>query len=155
VLIIADQFLQKTSWFRLSALAVGIGLYLPPTIVMPLVVGTILGWLIDYRLRKKSLASNQNDSSLIKIANQKGVLFASGLIVGESLIGVCIAIVIVISVTSGGSDAPLSLLVYLNKESYLPISDCLGLIVFIVSCCFFVYKMTAIKNTDTKNKHIN
>lgn len=155
VLIIADQFLQKTSWFRLSALAVGIGLYLPPTIVMPLVVGTILGWLIDYRLRKKSLASHQNHSSLIKIANQRGGLFASGLIVGESLIGVCIAIVIVISVTSGGSDAPLSLLVYLNKESYLPISDWLGLIVFIVSCCFFVYKMTAIKNTDTKNKHIN
>ena len=40
---------------------------------------------------------------------RRGTLFASGLIVGESLIGVALAGIIVISVTSGGSDSPLAL----------------------------------------------
>jgi len=155
ILIIADQFLQKANRFRLPALAVGIGLYLPPDINTPLVVGAILGWLINYRLRKKSLLSNQDSDLLTKIAHQKGTLFASGLIVGESLMGVCMAIVIVISITNGGSDAPLSLLPYLNKESYLPISEWLGLIIFVLSCCFFIYKMTMIKNIATKNNSLN
>ena len=37
------------------------------------------------------------------------MLFASGLIVGESLIGVLIAVIIVLSVTSGGSEEPLAI----------------------------------------------
>ena len=40
---------------------------------------------------------------------QNCTLFASGLIVGESLIGVALAAIIVVSVTSGGSDSPLAL----------------------------------------------
>ena len=36
----------------------------------------------------------------IEQSNRRGVLFASGLIVGESLIGVIIAVIIVLSVTN-------------------------------------------------------
>ena len=45
----------------------------------------------------------------VEACNHRGVLFASGLIVGESLVGVIIALIIVVSVTSGGSENPLAL----------------------------------------------
>ncbi|MFR6482578.1 MAG: hypothetical protein ACLUPK_04595 [Veillonella sp.] len=45
----------------------------------------------------------------VEQSNRRGVLFASGLIVGESLIGVIIAVIIVLSVTTGGGESPLEL----------------------------------------------
>jgi len=145
VLIFIDRFLRKISKFRLPALAVGIGLYIPPSVEMPLVIGAVLECYVNYTLRKKLSRHDPHNMGLEKMANKRGTLLASGLIVGESLIGVLMAIIIVVSVTQGGSDAPLSLLPYLGGESYRPVAECLGLVVFIVSCIIFVRKITAIK----------
>ena len=77
-------------------LAVGIGLYLPPTVGGTLAAGAVLGWLADLALKGRDTADQ---------ARRRGVLLASGFIVGESLVGVAMAAVIGVS----GSQSPLAL----------------------------------------------
>ena len=73
----------------------------------------------------------------VEQSNRRGVLFASGLIVGESLIGVIIAVIIVLSVTTGGGESPLELV----GPDFESTAQWLGLLAFIrwslpcSSCC--------------------
>lgn len=52
--IIIDAILKKSSAgrFTLPALAIGMGIYLPPSINMPLIIGTVLSWLIHRHMKK-------------------------------------------------------------------------------------------------------
>ena len=59
------------------------------------------------------------DEAKQKDAERVGTLFAAGLIVGESLIGVIMALIIALSVTSNGSDSPLAL----NLDNWGTISE--------------------------------
>ena len=56
------------------------------------------------------------------------------MIVGESLIGVIIAVIIVISVTSGGGEDPLSMV----GKDFANTAEWLGLGVFILTIAYFV-----------------
>ena len=91
MLIIVDAFMRKTSnsRFALPVLAVGIGIYLPPSINMPVVVGAVMAWFITRHI--KNYAKRTNDAEVEKKAERFGTLFAAGLIVGESLMGVILA----------------------------------------------------------------
>jgi hypothetical protein len=77
-------------------LAVGLGIYLPTQSTLMIVVGAIAGWLFDKRADR---------SARPEATKQLGVLLASGLIVGESVIGVVISAIVVFSAVS----APLAL----------------------------------------------
>lgn len=105
VLIIGiDIFLKKfTSNCSLPPLAVGIGIYLPPSVSVPIIVGGVLSYLVKKNLRKKYTQEG------LQIKEQKGILFASGLIIGESLLGVIVAGITVFSISMGGNENPLSL----------------------------------------------
>lgn len=105
VLITIDAFLKKVSnkVFGLPVIAVGIGIYLPPSINMPVIVGAFLAWIMTRHIAK---LGNKEVSAK---AERFGTLFSAGLIVGESLMGVILAFIIAASVTTGGSEAPLSL----------------------------------------------
>lgn len=129
VLIVADTLLRKTSAgkYSLPVLAVGMGIYLPPTINMPIFIGSVLAWWIKNRITKNS-ATAQRERNL-KLAERKGTLFAAGLIVGESLIGVIMAFIIAASVTTGGSDAPLAL----KLANWDTIAQWLGLLAFVLA----------------------
>ncbi|TMZ42019.1 peptide transporter, partial [Klebsiella pneumoniae] len=70
----------------LNSLVVAVGVYLPVHVSTPIIIGGAVRWLIDFFTKNEGLRRLRNDS---------GVLFASGLIAGESLIGVVIAILIV------------------------------------------------------------
>lgn len=143
VLIIIDLFLKSRGGVaRLPVLAVGMGIYLPPGVTVPLIVGAVLAWLIDRSLKSRAAAEKVPYEELAKASERRGVLLASGLIVGESLVGVMIAVIIVISVTNGGSDAPLSLASGLGA-SYGKIAEWLGLAVFVGVCCLFVRRVLA------------
>jgi putative OPT family oligopeptide transporter len=97
VLIIIDSMLRRwTDGAHLSPLAVGLGIYLPTQSTLMVVVGAIVGWYFDRRAERRA-----NPASI----KQLGVLLASGLIVGEGLIGVVIASLVAFS----GKDFPLSL----------------------------------------------
>ena len=140
VLILIDAFLKKISdkTFALPVLAVGIGIYLPPSINMPLIIGAFLAWFINRRIAKLG------DKRISAKAERFGTLFSAGLIVGESLMGVILAFIIAASVTSGGSEAPLSL----NLENWDAIGEALGLIVFIAGLAIFAFRVLRAKKSD-------
>ncbi len=128
VLVIVDLFLKRrTRNLCLPPLAVGMGIYLPPSVQTPLVIGAVLGYFLNKKLRK-----DQGEEGLAA-GRRRGTLFASGLIVGESIIGVLLAGIIVISVSSGGSDSPLSLV----GKDFADTAENLGLIVFLITLCIF------------------
>jgi putative OPT family oligopeptide transporter len=105
-LILVDAALKRSGRGTLPVLAVGIGLYLPPTVGVTLALGAILGWLIDRRVLRRADGER---------AQRRGVLIASGFIVGESLVGVGLAAVIgatgnqsPLAVVGAGFDGPAS-----------------------------------------------
>ncbi len=140
VLITIDAFLKKVSnkVFGLPVIAVGIGIYLPPSINMPVIVGAFLAWIMTRHIAK---LGNKEVSAK---AERFGTLFSAGLIVGESLMGVILAFIIAASVTTGGSEAPLSL----NLENWDIIGEWLGLIVFIVGIVIFASRVLRAKKSD-------
>ena len=135
-LIIVDFILKKSSGNRLAlpVLAVGMGIYLPPSVNMPIVVGAFLAAWLKSRIRTRS--GGDAESSL-KRADRTGTLFAAGLIVGESLIGVAMAFVIAVSVTNGGSDAPLAL----GLKNWDTAASWLGLAGFLLGMTVFARRI--------------
>src|SRR5574337_1414131 len=81
---------------RLPPLAVGLGIYLPTSTTLMVVAGALVGAWFDRRADRKPNG---------EAARQLGVLLASGLIVGESLLAVVFAGVVAFS----GEDAPIAL----------------------------------------------
>jgi putative OPT family oligopeptide transporter len=97
VLIILDALLGRfTKSASLPPLAVGLGIYLPTSTTLMIVVGAVVGWYFDRRADRTAKP---------EATKQLGVLLASGMIVGESIIGVIIAAIVVFSEKS----APLRL----------------------------------------------
>jgi putative OPT family oligopeptide transporter len=111
--IVLDIGIRKVSRGSLPPLAVGLGIYLPTSTTLMIVVGALAGWAYD-----KRAARTANPEA----TRQLGVLVASGLIVGESLIGVLLAAVVVFS----GRAAPLALV----GDDFEGASEWLGGIVF-------------------------
>jgi putative OPT family oligopeptide transporter len=96
-LIVLDEVLARVSdSVRLPPLAVGLGIYLPTSTTLMIVVGAIVGWYYDKRADRTPKA---------EATKQLGVLLASGMIVGESIIGVVVAALVVFS----GKATPLGL----------------------------------------------
>lgn len=94
--ILIDEMLGWRKLIRLSPLAIGIGIYLPMDATQPVVVGALIGWFYNRAMDRRGNA---------EMAKRFGVLLASGLIVGESLLGVLNAGLIVAT----GTAAPLAL----------------------------------------------
>ena len=96
-IILLDEILARTTkHMRVPPLAVGLGIYLPTSSTLMIVVGAIVGWIFDRRADRTPKP---------EATKQLGVLLASGLIVGEGIIGVVISAIVVFS----GKDFPLSL----------------------------------------------
>ncbi|HFC8552090.1 TPA: OPT family oligopeptide transporter [Neisseria lactamica] len=135
VLIAADLVLKKSSGGKLAlpVLAVGMGIYLPPSVNMPIVAGAVLAAVLKHIIGKKA----ENREGRLKNAERIGTLFSAGLIVGESLIGVIMAFIIAFSVTNGGSDAPLAL----NLENWDAAASWLGLAFFVTGMIIFARRV--------------
>ena len=78
-----------------------IGFYLPFELSVPIFVGGIIAWFAQRVLKKQIVISSPEDREALeekgRDAGNRGLLFASGLITGEALIGILMAIPIVIS----------------------------------------------------------
>jgi putative OPT family oligopeptide transporter len=96
LIVALDSFLAARKSLRLSPLAVGMGIYLPMSATLPVMIGAVIGWWYNKR------AATLPDPAR---AQHLGVLVASGMIVGESLFGVLLAGLIV----GLNNDAPLAL----------------------------------------------
>jgi putative OPT family oligopeptide transporter len=94
--IVWDQWLKKRgSEFRAPVLAVAVGIYLPLELAVPIFLGGLLAWLVEKKL------GVHGETPEAERAKRNGMLFAAGLITGEALMGIFIAIPIV---TSGRAD---------------------------------------------------
>lgn len=146
-LILLDFILgQAGKSFRLPALAVGMGIYLPPTITTPIFLGGLIAWFIRYSVHKK-LGQNEASTATYKHVDRKATLIASGLIVGESLVGVLMAVIIVVSISTGNSAAPLSLLEPLTNllgSSTSSVLQLAGLFVFVLIAVLFIKRSLSV-----------
>ncbi len=99
VLVIAlDQWLKRReSSFRTPVLAVAVGVYLPFELSVPILVGGLIAWAAG-KVGARAKASREAQET----AGRHGLLFSAGLITGEALVGILLAVPIVIS---GKSDA--------------------------------------------------
>jgi len=128
IIIAADLLLRKKGKGALPPLAVGLGIYLPPTIGVTLTVGAVLGYFIQRAI--KALAERAG-KEWVAAAEERGLLLASGLIVGESLMGLLLAVLIGVS----GKDAPLAVV-----GDDFAAAGWLGLLYF-VGLCVFVWRV--------------
>lgn len=77
--IVVDEVLKRAKLLRIPPMAVGIGIYLPMDTTSPVIFGAIIGWLYVRSVSKSTQSA---------MLERFGVLLASGLIVGESLLGI-------------------------------------------------------------------
>ena len=114
----------KRRGFSFPALTVGIGMYLPLSVEITIGVGGVLGFLCARALRRRD-----PDPGTLEASRRRGVLIASGLLVGESFVGVGLAAV---DAASGGS----STLAVVGPDFAVP-ATWLGLGVFALSLALF------------------
>ncbi len=85
-LIILDKYQEKRgSSFRFPVLAVAVGIYLPLGLSVPIFIGGVIAWLV------KRNSAELDEKQWTKRASL-GLLVASGLITGEALMGVLVAL---------------------------------------------------------------
>ena len=88
-LLIVDAFLRRAnSSFRVHVMPVAVGVYLPFSLSTTILVGGLANFLVGRALRK-------HGESRVNGAYQSGTLFGSGLIAGEAITGIMIAVLIV------------------------------------------------------------
>jgi putative OPT family oligopeptide transporter len=86
VLIVLDTVQEKRgSTFRFPVLAVAVGVYLPLGLTVPIFIGGLLAW----QVQRRSVALNEAQWTQ---REGLGLLVASGLITGEALMGVLVAL---------------------------------------------------------------
>ena len=112
--IVLDEALGRAGRMRLPPLGIGLGVYLPMAVTLPVVLGAVFGAAWDRRARR---------SRDPEAAERAGVLLATGMIVGESLWGVAFAGIVYLS----GSDAPLAI----AGDGWAPVALIGGTVVFL------------------------
>jgi len=128
LVIITDEFLKaKGSSFRAPVLAVAVGIYLPLELSSAILVG---GLIAHFAAKVHAKRGVDGEKSM-----RHGMLFAAGLITGEALVGILMAIPIV---RSGDPD------VFALGES-MQFGGGIGLVV-IALVCFWMYRVAAAKS---------
>ncbi|MBS0575756.1 MAG: oligopeptide transporter, OPT family [Proteobacteria bacterium] len=116
--IVLDEILGKTcKTARLAPLAVGLGIYLPTSTTLMVVAGALIGAGFDHFAERRSAKP--------EATKQLGVLLASGMIVGESLLAVIVAAIVAFS----GNGSPLALV----GEGFGDMAEWIGGVAFVIS----------------------
>lgn len=84
----------------LPVLPIAIGLYLPIYLSVPIFIGGMIRWFLEWNKSEKNKEENKD-------AIDRGVLYSSGLIAGEGLIGILLAVFAVIPLKDGNTPADL------------------------------------------------
>ncbi|WP_428236035.1 OPT family oligopeptide transporter [Gracilimonas sp.] len=92
-IIILDQILKrKGTEFRTPVLAVAVGIYLPVELSVPIFLGGMIAWTAARFVKNRAIENGESPEEAETTAERKGLLFSSGLITGEALIGIILAI---------------------------------------------------------------
>jgi uncharacterized oligopeptide transporter (OPT) family protein len=112
-LILVGEYLQRRgSSFGISPMAVAVGIYLPFTTTFPILLGGIVHLLVSRKYQ---------GSSKLDLAIQTGTVVCAGLVAGEALTGIFLAIPI-----------GLDVLLPLQLIRSIPIRDILSVLVLFV-----------------------
>ena len=95
-LVVVDELLRRSGRYSLPPLGAALAIYLPSSVTAPVIAGAFAGWAYD-----RYVSGRPNG----EIAKRLGVLLVSGYIVGDSLLNVANAGLIVAT----GNPAPLAL----------------------------------------------
>ena len=116
IIVAVDWLLARTTRsLRLPPLAVGLGIYLPTAATLMVTVGAVVGWWFD----KLADRTSRPDAT-----RQLGVLLASGLIVGESVLAVLFTAVVAFK----GNPFPFALV----GDSFATASEWLAGVAFVI-----------------------
>ena len=137
LVIIVDEILRRKN-HRLPALAVGLGIYLPPSIILPTVVGGLVKFMV---MRSSKAAHTEKQLAKAEDARQNGLLMACGLVAGAALMGVFLAVPFVIM----GSANALAIL----PERFSLLTQFMGLISFL-ALALWVYKISRYSKKHVK-----
>jgi putative OPT family oligopeptide transporter len=92
LIIVLDLYLKRVgSRWGAPVLAVAVGIYLPLDVSTPILAGGLVAELVSHWHRKRGEPDDHEQLA------QNGMLFAAGLITGEALVGIFIALCIWIS----------------------------------------------------------
>jgi putative OPT family oligopeptide transporter len=127
VIVAIDETLGLLKLPRLAPLAVGLGIYLPMSVTLMTAFGAVSGALFE-RL------ANRRPGPQAETVKRLGVLLASGFIVGESLIGILIALVVVLTKQT----QPLAIV----GDAFQPMAVWLTLGAFLIAL-IWLYRWTA------------
>ncbi len=96
VIIVIDLVLEKRRHraFRAPVLAVAVGIYLPLELSTPIIVGGLIAFFVKRAVERHGGDATEDEKKDIE---QRGLLLSSGLITGEALVGILMAIPIVLS----------------------------------------------------------
>jgi putative OPT family oligopeptide transporter len=92
VLLLDTLIARRGNSFRLHLMPIAVGLYLPFGLSVPIVVGGLIEWA--GRRRTSAARTTNSQSSRSSQPSQRGILFASGVVAGEALVGVGVAMLI-------------------------------------------------------------
>lgn len=102
-IILFDLWLEKKeSTFRTPVLAVAVGIYLPFQLSVPILFGGLIAYGASRRFKRSEIEAG-NEAEKVAAGEQReagerhGLLFAAGLITGEALVGIAMAIPIVVT----------------------------------------------------------
>jgi putative OPT family oligopeptide transporter len=91
-IIAFDEILKaRGAGYRAPVLAAAVGIYLPLDLTVPIFLGGLLSYIVERVARVGA------DYDAVDRLHRPGVLFAAGLITGEALMGILIAIPIVVA----------------------------------------------------------
>jgi len=90
--IVLDRVLlePRKAAFRLHAMPLAVGMYLPWTVTVPILVGGAAYRFVDQRSRQAGDSPELREKKI-----HKGLLYSSGLVAGEAIGGILIAILVV------------------------------------------------------------
>jgi len=129
LVILVEKYFVQPRGYSLPVLAVGLGIYLPPEIMMPV----ILGGVVSFIARRRLLKTVGDDRERIHDRMQNGILLASGSVAGNSLMGVLLAVPFVMS----GNSNVLSIM----PAHWQSIANGLG-VVALLTMCYWHYRVT-------------
>lgn len=128
----------------LPVLPVAIGLYLPIYLSAPIFVGGMIRYFFD----KKAKSSDEAVAVKAKDAADKGILYSSGLIAGEGLVGILLAIFAVAKFGNGKTWA--EAISFANADGVTPLGNIGGLVFFALLCVTLVLYAKKTKKADKK-----
>ena len=124
IVVALDEGMRAAGKPRVPPLAVAMGIYLPATLVLPTVIGTVIGYFWN-RMAAKTARP--------EFTVRMGVLLATGLVVGDSLFGLAFAG----AVGAVGDPAKLAIV----GDSFAPAAEWIGLAA-VIALLWFSYSRT-------------